>query len=65
MIAMSKGTHSETGQESTSISEPDYLTINVKNVANGVDALNAAQEQVLKMLDVQMEILQMNQLLEI
>ncbi len=36
----------ETGapaDQDTAISSPDYLIINVKNVANGVDALNAAQ----------------------
>ncbi len=29
--------------QNTNISAPDYLIINVKNVANGIDALNAAQ----------------------
>ena len=36
----------ETGapaDQDTNISTPDYLIINVKNVANGIDALNAAQ----------------------
>jgi hypothetical protein len=33
----------ETGKESTSTSAPDYLIINVNNVANGLQTLNAAQ----------------------